>query len=478
MQRTGRQTPTFEHVGHYDFSYGFAAVQAFEEEAGATFSQAQRYEMELFLARVGTEDHPRFAVLAIGISKPRQNGKSYAARWYATDMALAGMRVLYSAHHSSTTAKMFKELCGIFENADEHPEIAAEVVHISRARGYESIQLDGGGCIDFQTRTNAGGRGGTYDIIIVDEAQELTYDQLEALLPTMSASGHEPQIIYIGTPPGPTCLGTVFRDMHDKAHSEEPGSTWWLEWAVRADSIDAIDVTDRDLWYETNPAMGTRIMERTVQNECDTMRPDGFARERLGWWSPNAVRAEFAIPASVFESLAVDEAPTGGKVAYGVKFAVDGSEVCLCAARVHDGKAYVEQIRREPMGMGLGWLAEWIAARTGKGCCCVIDGKAGSQALVEKLGRMPVNYIVTPTAAQVVAANTALVDMVNERTLEWYRPQADLLDSAATSTRRKIGSSGGWGFGGENPIPIDAASLALWGALNSRRNPERKQRIG
>lgn len=478
MRRTGRQLPTFERVGHYDFSYGFEAVAAFEEEAGATFDQAQRYEMELFLARVGPREHPRFAVLTIGISKPRQNGKSYAARWYAANMALSGMRVLYSAHHSSTTAKMFKELCGIFENADEHPEIAAEVVRISRARGYESIQLDGGGCIDFQTRTNAGGRGGTYDIIIVDEAQELTYDQLEALLPTMSASGHEPQIIYIGTPPGPSCLGTVFRDMHDKAHSDDPGSTWWLEWAVQAENIEQIDVTDKDLWYETNPAMGTRIMERTVQNECDTMRPDGFARERLGWWSPNATRAEYAIPASVFQSLAVDNPPTEGRAAYAVKFAVDGSEVSLAAARLHDGKGYVEEIRREPMAMGLGWLAEWIAARKTAGCCCVIDGKSGAQALVDKLGKMPVNYIITPTAAQVVAANATLVDMVNERTLEWFRPQADLLDSAVTSTRRKIGSSGGWGFGGENPIPIDAASLALWGALNSKRNPDRKQRIG
>lgn len=187
---------------------------------------------------------------------------------------------------------------------------------------------------------------------------------------------------------------------------------------------------------------------------------------------------KFAIPASTFESLAVDEAPTAGRAAYGVKFAVDGSEVSLAAARVHDGKGYVEQIRREPMGMGLGWLAEWIASRKGAGCCCVIDGKAGAQALVDKLGKMPVNYIITPTAAQVVAANATLVDMANERRLEWFRPQADLLESAVTSTRRRIGSSGGWGFGGENPIPIDAASLALWGALNSKRNPERKQRIG
>ena len=478
MSRTGSQEPTFEVIGSYDFSYGAVAVDAFESEAGATFDDAQKYEMELFLARKGTPEHSQFAALTIAISKPRQNGKSYGVRWYASDMGLVGMRVLYSAHHSSTTAKMFKELCSYFENADQYPDMASEIVSISRARGYESIQLDSGGCVDFQTRTNAGGRGGTYDIIIIDEAQELTYDQLEALLPTISASGHEPQIIYIGTPPSPTCLGTVFRDMHDKAHSDNPGSTWWLEWAVQAERIDDIDVTDKELWYATNPAMGTRILERTVQNECDTMRPDGFARERLGWWSPAASAPDFVIAANKFEALAVDIAPTQGRVAYGVKFSPDGAEVSLCAARLHDGIVYVEQIRRETLAIGLGWLAKWIAERKTQGCCCVVDGKSGTQALIDKLGNMPRGYVITPNAAQVIAAAATLVNCVNESTLEWFRPQADLLESATTSTRRKIGSDGGWGFGGTNPVPISAASLALWGVLNSKRDPTRKQKIG
>jgi hypothetical protein len=139
---------------------------------------------------------------------------------------------------------------------------------------------------------------------------------------------------------------------------------------------------------------------------------------------------------------------------------------------------YIEQIKRETMALGTNWLADWISDRRAIGCCCVIDGKAGTQALVDKLGNMPRGYIEVPSAAQAISACATLVDRVNDGTLEWFRPQADLLDSATTSTRRKIGHAGGWGFGGENPIPIEAASLALWGVLNSKRNPERKQRIG
>ena len=479
MARLGSQQPTWSHIGDYAESAGERAVAYFAKH-GARFYESQKLEFELMLAR---DADGGFAAKSLCITKPRQNGKSYAARWYVLWMAMVcGLRCLFSAHHSRTSRDMFKQLCDMLDPTVD-AFFAKQVESIYRAGGYEGIYFRNGGCIEFQTRTNSGGRGGTYSVLVLDEAQELTPAQQDALLPTVSAAGEiaegesEPQKIYIGTVPGPECQGTVFREMHDRVHAGE-SDIWWLEWGAQGEKLDDIDTDSIDLWYACNPAMGRRMRESTVKDEHDTMTRDGFARERLGWWSPTAGLPDFVIQASAFESLAVDNAPTQGRAAYGVKFSVDGSEVSLAACRLHDGKAYVEQVRREPLGMGLGWLAEWIAARKAVGCCCVIDGKAGAPALVDKLGKMPANYIITPTAAQVVAANATLVDYVNERKLEWFRPQADLRDSAITSTRRKIGSSGGWGFGGENPIPIDAASLARWGALNSKRNPERKQRIG
>lgn len=448
------------------------------EAYGRRYYGSQKYEMDIYFAR---DDQGAFAAKSIGITKPRQNGKSFSVRDYATWMAaVEGKSVLYSAHHGRTVRKMFKEICDFIETHDDFKE---ELDYIYKAGGYEGIYFNNGACIEFQTRTNSGGRGGTYNVVIFDEAQELTNAQQDAILPTVSAAGEiedgasDPQKIYIGTVPGPECQGTVFRELHDRAHSCET-SVWWLEWGAVGDSLADVDIDNVDLWYACNPAMGRRMSEDTVRDEHDTMSRDGFARERLGWWSPTAGLPDFAIPASKFESLAVDEAPTSGRVAYAVKFAPDGSELSLCGARLHDGKVYVEQIRRETMGLGIGWLASWIAERKSTGCCCVIDGKSGAQALVDKLEGMPVNYIVTPNVSQVIAACATLVNSVNEGTLEWFRPQKDLFDSATTSTRRKIGSTGGWGFGGENPIPVSACALALWGVLNSKRNPDRKQRIG
>jgi hypothetical protein len=376
---------------------------------------------------------------------------------------------------------MFKEMLAIFESDEE---LKLMLDDVSRARGFEAIWLTNGGCIEFFTRSthSGGGRGTTYDIIVVDEAQEMTEDEQDALKPTQIASeSGDPQMIMIGTPPSPACNGTVFKVLHDRAHANPDTCGFaWIEWAVSdLPNMDGDRTHVLELAYETNPAMGYRIRESVMLDVINTATSvDGFAREYLGWWSPTAGLPDFVIPSNRFQSLAVDTAPTQGRVAYGVKFSADGSEVSLAAARLHDGKVYIEQIKRESMALGISWLAAWIAERKTKGCCCVIDGKSGTQALIDKLGKMPPGYLEVPSAAQAISACTTLVDCVNDKTLEWYRPQSDLLDSATTSTRRKIGHRGGWGFGGENPIPIEAASLALWGVLNSKRNPERKQRIG
>ena len=477
MARLGGQEPTWQHVGEYASSAGEAACAYFAKH-GARFYDSQRYEFELMLAR---DADGGFAAKSLCITKPRQNGKSYAARWYALWMAMVcGQHVLYSAHHSRTSRDMFKQIADMVE-ADE--KFGSEVKSIYRAGGYEGIYFRNGGCIEFQTRTNSGGRGGTYSVIVLDEAQELTPAQQDALLPTVSASGEiadgasEPQKIYIGTVPGPECQGTVFREMHDRVHAGESG-VWWLEWGAVGERLEDIDTEDVDLWYACNPAMGRRMRESTVRDEHDTMTRDGFARERLGWWSPTAGRPQTVISEAAWDALAVDASPEDGKTAYGVRFSPDGSEAFLAVARIADGKVHVEMVRRENMSAGLSWLADFIAERRDKASTCVIDGKSSVQSLVGRLDRMPKGYIHVATAADATGAAGMLADCVNEGTLSWFSEQSDLRDSAVTSVRRMIGNGGSWGFGGENPEPITAAALALWGAETARRDPRRKGLVG
>ena len=49
--KTGRQTPTFEKIGDYAYSYGAEVADMFAEDGGATFYPAQLHELEMMLAR-------------------------------------------------------------------------------------------------------------------------------------------------------------------------------------------------------------------------------------------------------------------------------------------------------------------------------------------------------------------------------------------------------------------------------------------
>jgi hypothetical protein len=108
----------------------------------------------------------------------------------------------------------------------------------------------------------------------------------------------------------------------------------------------------------------------------------------------------------------------------------------------------------------------------------VIDGKNGVDVLVDKIADVwrIKNSVVRPSAKDMIAAVSTLIDALNERTITWFDKQDALKNSAITSTKRPI--SGGWGFGGEDSAPIEACALAFWGAKNTKRDPSRKMRIG
>ena len=210
------------------------------------------------------------------------------------------------------------------------------------------------------------------------------------------------------------------------------------------------------------------------------MSPDGFARERLGWWSPVLEhKDDYAIPVDVWDACKSDEMKPEGKTAYGVKFSVDGAEVALCGAVVPaDGKARISLIDRRPTGQGTQWLADWLNARYKVASCVVVDGRNGVDVLIDKIA--PVwkmkGAVIRPHVRDVIASVSTLTDALNEQTVTWYAEQQMLRESAITSVKRPI--AGGWGFGGDNAIPVEACALALWGAKNSKRDPARKMRIG
>ena len=137
-------------------------------------------------------------------------------------------------------------------------------------------------------------------------------------------------------------------------------------------------------------------------------------------------------------------------------------------------------IDRKPTGYGTNWLAEFLNARYSIASCVVIDGRNGVDVLVDKISEIWrfKGSIIRPTVKDIIASVATLTEAINEHEVTWFAKQEGLNDSAITSTKRAIGKNGGWGFGGDNALPIETCALALWGVKTCKRNPSKKMRIG
>lgn len=414
----------------------------------------------------------RWLCRTVGFSIPRQNGKTGLIEGRAeAGMIMYKEQVIYTAHLQKTATETFEEMANFFETA----ALSKYLKTIKTALGREQIILNNGARIKFLARTRNGGRGQHGDLLIFDEAQELDEDAQASFIPAISASLN-PQVIYGGTPPDDNAFGAVFRGIRTNALEGKSKTISWIEYSV--DEIG--DVRDKARWARTNPALGTRILLSTIDGECEQMSPITFARERLGYWAPiTEKKVEYVIKPALWDACVSDELKPEGKTAYGVKFTLDGSEVVLCGAVIPDsGPARVSMIERRPTGYGTQWLADWLNERYSKAAAVVIDGKNGADVLIDKISdtwRFK-GSVIRPTAKDVMAAAGTICDSLNEKTLTWYRGQDALRESAISSIKRPI--NGGWGFGGDNSAPIEAAALALWGAKTAKRNPNKIMRIG
>lgn len=430
------------------------------------------WQADILLDWLALSNGGRWISKTCGGSVPRQNGKTGLLEGRAeAGMLMYNEQVIYTAHLQKTATETFEEMASFFDT----PKLRKHIKDIKTALGREQIILNSGARVKYLARTRNGGRGQHGDLLIFDEAQELSVDAQASFIPAISASLN-PQVIYAGTPPDPTADGTVFRGIRDKARAGDTKSTAWFEFSVE----EIGDVHDRNRWSETNPALGRRIMESTIEAECEQMAPDTFARERLGWWTPIVEHEiEYAIKTNIWDACRSEEPKPEGKTAYGVKFSADGSNVALCGAVIPaDGPARISLIEQRPTGQGIRWLADWLNERYKKASCVVIDGRNGVDVLVERIAdtwKMK-GSIIRPATKDMIAAVGTLTNALNEKSVTWFYQQEALRESATTSVKRPIG--GGWGFGGDNSAPIEAAALALWGAQNSKRNPGKEMRIG
>lgn len=435
------------------------------------------------------DERGRLMVISAGLSVPRQNGKNGALEALEFYLLVTDgtTHILHTAHRVKTVKRAFNRLAKVFtRKGAKWRAIRAMVRTIRRTNGEEAIELTNGATIEYSARSKSGGRGfENITLVVYDEAQELTDDQLEAINATLSASASgDRQAIYTGTPPGPNVFGTVFKKRRRTALESPTARMCWHEWSVEERPGDDAEFADvLDAIYATNPAMGTRLDIEFTEEEWGTYSKEGFARERLGWWDPAAEAQDPpAIPPEAWEASAIDAIARRyqGVMCLGVKFSADGSQWALagCKARRDRSRYAFELVELGDTSRGTRPLAQALAARAGRASEVWVDGANGAEALctnLEALG-VPRGYVRRMSTADAIAASQSLVDGLSDGTVAHSTKGQEALDeAAAVATRRPIGRSGGWGF--EGSIELEACAAAVRAARGTKRDPTRRQQV-
>lgn len=208
----------------------------------------------------------------------RQNGKNVVlevVELYC--FFILGWRlIIHTAHRADTSAGHMARLKSVIE---ANPELSA-ICQVYESNGKERIErIDTGAEIKFYTRSKKIGRGGSPQLITLDEALYLTAEHMAALLPSMSAQSMNvdaPLLIYASSAPV-----AESRELHRIITAFADGSLdgWFADWGAEP----GVDVTDRAVWYETNPGLGIRISEEWIATKELVMLDErAFAIERLG----------------------------------------------------------------------------------------------------------------------------------------------------------------------------------------------------
>lgn len=466
-KRIGRQTPTTSHILPYSSTEGPEAVDLYN----STGRTAQEWQELMLYDILAVNDEGLWVHTKFGYSVPRRNGKNEVVAARELYGLIKGERILHTAHRTTTSSSASRRLVELLKGAGyqevirvKKGEVYEKAYVYSKQFGLEKITLlDTGGVCDFRTRTSKGGLGEGFDLLIIDEAQEYQDDQETSLKYVVSDSAN-PQTIFCGTPPTPVSSGTVFVKLRRDTLEGKTQNTGWAEWSVETMS----DVHDVDLWYETNPSMGSILTERKVSDEIGNDDVD-FNIQRLGLWLRYNQKSAIT-PAEWATTEVPKMPPLTGRLFVGVKFGrVDPESAALSVAcYTKTGEIFVECIDCRPLRDGVGWIVDFIDTAFNGIRQVVADGANGQgmleKALKEKRLHRP---LLLPTVRQVIEANAAFESGVfNGKLLRMDQPS---LTAAVTNCeKRAIGNNGGFGYksikAGVDIALLDSVALAYWAA--------------
>jgi phage terminase large subunit-like protein len=345
---------------------------------------------------LGETGQGKWAAFEVGLVCPRQSGKGSIlealeiAALYLADPDAPPPLILHSAHEFKTSAEHFRRVRDLIEGS---PLLSKQVRIIRTAAGAEAIELHSGARLRFVTRSGGSGRGFSADLVVIDEAYNLTAESMAAVLPTLSARPN-PQIWYTSSA-GMISSEQLARVRERGTKGGDP-SLAYFEWSA----ADGADLDDRNAWRQANPSLGLRIPESFIVTERAALPDEQFGRERLGLWADRD-RDQPAIDPAQWSALADPQAERDPSPVFAVATAPDRSWSAVAVAwQRPDGTPQVMLADYRPD-------ATWVAARVDE-----LRNRWRSPVLVDTASRGLVVDAEEPSQAEQAKAHNALSDAV------------------------------------------------------------------
>ena len=263
----------------------------------------------------------------------RQNGKTHLARIriLAGLFIFGEMNIVAMSSNRGMALDTFRKVVDVIE---DNPALMAQVKQIRVANGQESVELLSGARYEIVAATRDGSRGKTADLLYIDELREVDEDSWTAAKPITRA---RPNSQIFMTSNAGDAFSTVLNDLRSRCLSYPPPTMGF--WEYSAD--DWAKITDKDAWYQANPALGYLIDEETIAEAIATSSVEASRTETLCQWV-SALKSPW--PYRAFEDLTVQEleiAP-GLPTIFGMDISVNKKMASLVAGQIReDGKIAV-----------------------------------------------------------------------------------------------------------------------------------------
>ena len=412
------------------------------------------------------------------LSVPRQVGKTFliGAVAFALCLLHPGLTVIWTSHHLRTSNETFRAMQGMAQRRKIRPYVERVIL----GSGDEEVRFINGSRILFGARTRGFGVGFSgVDVLVFDEAQRLGEGSVDDLVPTTNQSKHPAGalLLYVGTPPRPTDDSEAFTNKRRNALNGTLEGGAYIE--ISADKGASPD--DRKQWRKANPSYPHRTPEQSMLRLRANLGDESFLREGMGIWDERVLEPTL-VSHDDWSACAVAEPPAEGIKSFGIKFSADGASVAVAGAMLEpDKNVHIELVGAYSgsMANGTRQLASWLAERWRDYASIVVDGPSHSGAFINALHDAGVNkrVLIVPTWPQVAAGNAMFLDAVVTGAMTHLAHEGqELLDESVLGATKKMhGDKGAWSWIGvdddSDPLPVGAASLALYGARTSKRRP-------